>query len=174
MARAIGQRFVKGNNFDLKARGYSATAKNVQTNATRSVQLLPFDKSSSDLVGRYCAHTLRFSVHNTYSYKVGFLLSFMKENNSVNDYLKTKVCKDVFGEVSLDFLKAVYHHRMPLTSYFWHSRSLPNIGQNIVNICMACGTKRGNCVCPLLDTSFYLFCRKPCLKEKFDCTKCKK
>lgn len=36
-ARAIEQRFAKGNNFDLKARGYTATAKNVQTNATRSV-----------------------------------------------------------------------------------------------------------------------------------------
>ena len=124
-------------------------------------------------VGEWSAETLRFLIHNTYSYSVRSLLCFVREKGSVSEYHCTAIGKDVFGKVPLSFLEDVYRHRIPIMSFYRRLGCYPYVGEKRVKTCMACDEAGDNCGCPALDTSFYLFCRRPCSKSVFECNKCK-
>lgn len=120
----------------------------------------------------WSAPTLRFLIHNTCSYSVRSLLSFVEQKGSVAEYHKLESCKEVFGPVSLSFLEEVYKHKIPIMSFYNKKGRYPDGDR--VEKCIACNKTGGKCECPALDTSIYLFCRQPCVKDKFDCDKCKK
>ena len=80
------------------------------------------ETSKSDFIGEWPANALRFLLHNTYYYSILSLLLFVRDKGPVLEYNGAKICKDVFREVSLEFLNAMHQYRIPFLSY--HRRNL--------------------------------------------------
>ena len=160
----------QGNKKNSKNKYAEKEPNDVGTSAYRymSLDIGNQEDSNKDL----SANTLRFLIHNTCAYSVRSLLCFVQERDvSVREYHSTKLCKEVFGEVSLPFLEDVYRHRVTLMSYYRRLGIYPKVVGNRRKICMACEKTGEKCKCPELDSSFYLFCRQSC-PTGFDC-KCK-
>lgn len=132
------------------------------------------ETSKNDFIGEWPANVLRFLLHNTYYYSILSLLLFVRDKGPVLEYHGTKICKDVFGEVSLEFLNAVYQYRIPLPSYHRRNRECRQYYGSEKKHCIACNKTGVNCDCPVIDESFYVYCKQPCPKPEFDCNKCKK
>lgn len=168
-------RFIKPTEFTMQRqqRRKGNNKEERKPNTISAHRYDPFKTNGNHSIGEWSADTLRFLIHNcTGSYNVCSLLWFVKKGGSIIDYYNSKVCKDVFGEVSLSFLQEVYHHRVPIMSYYRRLGCYPNVGVAMLKTCIACDEVGKNCQCPALGTSFNLFCRQPCSTTEFDC-KCK-
>ncbi|KAJ7371709.1 hypothetical protein OS493_023741 [Desmophyllum pertusum] len=120
----------------------------------------------------YCEHTLRYLVHNTSSHGVRFLLVFMERKGSLAEFHSSKLCKDVFGKMPFSTIREIYLYRKHLTSFYrlaWH---YPYPVKGMIGSCLACDVmENGQCSCPVLQKSFYVFCRQKC-SSYFNCKKC--
>ena len=151
-------------------------SESVQSASVLDVHLVARDLNRSfDSEENESLEWLRFLVHNTNSYSLRSLLIYLKQHpsRSINDYYHTKLREDVFGTISLSFLKNVYVKRHKLLSYYKRLGYFPNEGGRRVGTCLACGKKGGKCDCPKISQSFYVYCRYHC-PLKFGCNKCKK
>lgn len=116
---------------------------------------------------------LRFLAYNTSADGIWFFLVAIKRlKYSLAQFQKSRICRVMFGEITISTLQDIYLHRMYLMSYYRMSRHYPYPNKEIIEKCLACNaTKCGSCECPVLSKSFYVFCRRQC-SSKWNCKKC--
>ena len=141
-------RFVKPTQFTMQPQGRrkGTTTEERRPNAISTYRYVPLKTNGNHSIGEWSADTLRFLLHNcTSSYNVCSLLWFVKKGGSVKEVLYGKVCKDVFGEVSLSFLQEVYQHRITIMSYYRRLGCYPNVGVTMLKLVLR-ATKLGKTV----------------------------
>ena len=132
-----------------------------------------FDLDAELHSNEYNDEHLRFLAHNTSADGIWFFLVAIKRlKYSLAQFQKSRICRVMFGEITISTLQDIYLHRMYLMSYYRMSRHYPYPNKEIIEKCLACNaTKCGSCECPVLSKSFYVFCRRQC-SSKWNCKKC--
>lgn len=122
--------------------------------------------------GTYSKEKLRYLVHNTSPDGVRLLLVFVKRRGGLAEFHRSKFCTDIFGKMPFSTVKEIYLYRKYLTSFYRLARFYPYPDKEMINSCLACdATEKGQCSCPVLPKSFYIFCRQKCSSD-FNCKKC--
>ena len=163
---------MKAKKEDVKC----SESESVQSTSGADTNVAMCDLSRSfDAAEKESRESLRFLVHNTNLYMVHSLLVYLQQhpNPSISDYYHTKLPEDVFGDVSLSFLRNIHVKRCKLLSYYRRLGCYPNEGGKRLDTCLACNKKNGKCDCQKTLPSFYVYCRYHC-PLMFDCNKCKK
>ena len=120
----------------------------------------------------YSEKKLRYLVHNTTPDGVRFLLVFLKRKGSLEEFYRTKLCKTVLGNMPYSTIRDIFLYRKHLTSFYRMSRYYPYPDKEMISNCLACDVKqKGQCSCPVLSKSFYIFRRQKCSSD-FNCRKC--
>ena len=120
----------------------------------------------------YSEEKLRYLVHNTTADGVRFLLVFLKRKGSLEEFYRTNVCKTLLGNMPYSTIRDIFLYRKYLISFYRMSRYYPYPDKEMISNCLACDvTQKGQCSCPVLSKSFYVFCRQKCSSD-FNCRKC--
>lgn len=110
--------------------------------------------------GTYSKEKLRYLVHNTSPDGVRLLLVFVKRRGVLAEFHGSKFCRDIFGKMPFSTVKEIYLYRKYLTSFYQLARFYPYPDKEI-NSCFACDVmEKGQCSCPVLPKSFYIFADK--------------
>ena len=114
----------------------------------------------------YSEEKLRYLVHNTSPDGVRFLLVYVKRKGGLADFHRSKLCTDILGNMPFSTVKEIYLYRKYLTSFFRLARFYPYPYKEMINSCLACDVMgKGQCSCPVLPKSFYIFCRQKCSSD---------
>ena len=125
-----------------------------------------------DIEDGYSEEILRYLIHNTTPDGVRFFLTALRSGTTITQFSRSRLCRVVLGEMHISTLQCIYHHRKYLTSYYRLKRYHPYPEKGMIHSCVACtATQRGQCSCPVLPKSFYVFCRQKCSSD-WNCAKC--
>ena len=139
------------NNMKAKKEDVKCSeSESVQSTSGADTNVAMRDLSRSfDAAEKESRESLGFLVHNTNLYMVRSSLVYLQQhpNPPISDYYHTKLREDVFGNVSLSFLKNIYVKRCKLLSYYRRLGCYPNEGGKRVDTCLACSKKNGKYDC---------------------------
>ncbi|XP_048586406.1 uncharacterized protein LOC125556676 isoform X1 [Nematostella vectensis] len=118
---------------------------------------------------------VRFLVHKGNRMKLDFFLHFMERGGILRSYNVSPIRRISFGELPYETLRDIYSMRKILSGYFKRDVFMyPYPDVEMIEKCRACGAKeRGKCCCPVLEKSFYVFCRERCSPKYIsECKRC--
>ena len=120
---------------------------------------------------RFC-----FIKHQVTPYGVLALCAFLKKK-SLSQFFLSKLCRNIFGPLTLSQLNDVYKYRQYLNGYFRFVRYLKyrldhDVIKSRIGSCLACGA--GNCTCPIPSKTFYLEVKKFKCADETDRRICKR
>ena len=130
------------------------------------------DYIEEDKLNVYSDDQLRNLVHNTTPDGVRFFFTSLKRGTTITQFSHLTSCKVTLGTLPVSMLKDIYAFRKHLLSLYRMAQYYPYPDKNMIDSCLACGaSEKGQCSCPVLPKSFYVFARQKC-PSHWNCKKC--